>query len=141
LNIAISRPFPHKVAVVLDREFGEKLVELSKTIHVWACGSLLNRQAAERIWSDGSAHNHEFGVTVFNISEGDTSESMFLNHLGAIDEHHGMYSHDPAWSVLEVYGSTPTLAMKEALKDYGEPEYKVTADGFIFHRNSGGNRT
>ena len=41
-------PRPQRVAVVLDPEFGDKLMELATSVHVWAVDSQANKAAADR---------------------------------------------------------------------------------------------
>lgn len=126
----------HLVAVVVDREFGERLLPLVQRFHVWVCDTPVNRTAAEKAWesiSPGAVWN-EAGATIFKVSENDNPEDMVLDRLTDVDLHHGEYSHDPAWSVIEVYGSKPTAALRQALQEFGVDKFRETPDGFVCSR-------
>jgi len=123
---------------VVDRHFGDRLLGIAKVFHIWICDTPVNRQAAERaaaalpleaVWN-------EAGATTFKVSENDSPEDMVLDRFTAVDLHHGEYSHDPAWSVIEVYGSKPTAALRQALQEYGVDEFRETQEGFVCSRPS-----
>ena len=88
------------VAVVVDRDFGERLLTLAQRLHVWVCDTPINDAAGEKAWAalpPGAVWN-EVGVTTFRVGENDSPEDMAICHVGDIDLHH------PAWSRIEVYG-------------------------------------
>ena len=39
-----------RVAIVVERDFGDKLLELSRSQHVWIADTDANRAAAELVW-------------------------------------------------------------------------------------------
>ena len=124
----------HGVALVVDRNFAEKLPVLAERIHVWICSSPENRASAERIWAKDSELNERFGVTTFKYSEKNSPEQIVLNILPIIDQHHNEYAHEPPWEFLEVFGASITPDIESALKEYGDGIFEVTDDGFIFKR-------
>ena len=120
----------HHVAVVVDREFGERLLPLAQRLHVWICDTPANREAAEKAWETimpGAVWN-EVGVTTFRISEDDSPEDMAISHIGDIDLHH------PAWSQVEVYGVRLNDELRAAWQEYGADEFRETQDGFVCSR-------
>ncbi|VWC77128.1 hypothetical protein BCO18442_00976 [Burkholderia contaminans] len=50
--------------------------------------------------------------------------------LGSVDEHHNGYSHDPGYTVLEVYGIAFTERLRPAFTELGFSSFEQTAYGF-----------
>ena len=120
----------HRVAVVADREFGERLLPLAQRLHVWACDTPVNREAAEKAWAaipPGAVWN-EVGVTTFRVGDDDSPEDMVVRHVGDIDLHH------PSWRQIEVYGVRLNDALRAAWQEYGADEFRETGDGFVCSR-------
>jgi len=87
---------PHAVALVVDPEFGERLLDLSRRIHVWALDTPTNRTVAERVWREaGGTHSLENGITTFKGSPDAASDEIVGHQLPTIDLHHGAHSHSP----------------------------------------------
>ena len=123
---------PHTVALVVDPEFGERLADLSRRIHVWALDTPTNRTVAERVWREARrTHSLEIGITTFKESPDAAADEIVGRQLPIIDLHHGAHSHSPPWSVLEVYGAPPTTALRAALSGYGFTDVRATAHGFV----------
>jgi hypothetical protein len=59
------------------------------------------------------------GARTFTCAAGASPEEALLGVLESVDLHHGEYSHDPPWSVLEVLGCAPTAAVEVAAAEYG----------------------
>jgi hypothetical protein len=117
------------VFVVVDREYGERLCELARRGAVWIIDTPLNHAAAQKIWSERPNANHLEGVTTFK-SVASSPENALLNELDTIDLHHGSYSADPPYTVLEVIGASVTESVKAELRQYGFDEFCSTATGF-----------
>jgi hypothetical protein len=125
----------YKVALVVDKDFGEKLLELASRLHVWVCSTPQNRKLAAVFWAEQAAHSLECGLTTFKVDDGHSPEEMCVNIIGTIDLHHGEFSHNPAWSVLEVYGAQHTPKVEEAFKKYGAKRFEKTSGGFFCYRD------
>jgi hypothetical protein len=126
---------PHRVAIVLDRNFGSKVIELSQKMHAWICDTPVNKKAAKSVWSKNkNPGSPEQGVTIFKVSSKDTPESMLIDKIELIDLHHGEYSHNPPWSELHVYGFSLTARIKSKFKYFGDGRFESTKEGFIFFR-------
>jgi hypothetical protein len=123
---------PHAVALVLDPEFGERLVDLSRRIHVWVVDTTTNRRVAARVWREAAGvHSFESGITTFKERAGASAAEIVRGQLPAIDLHHGAQSHSPPWSVLEVYGAPPSAALRAILREYGFTDVRATPHGFV----------
>jgi len=122
---------PYTVALVVDPEFGEELAVLAARVHTWAIDTPTNRAVAEGMWSVApEAHGIESGVTTFK-PQGVNAEEWCLAVIDELDMHHNHYSHDPAYSVLEVYGAGLSERIREAFAFYGLVQFEETPAGFI----------
>jgi hypothetical protein len=125
----------YSVAIVVERDFGDELVELAKRLHVWVCYTPANQRQVERVGGALPANpSVEHGVTTFDFSEADSPEEVLMGVLGAVDLHHGEYSHSPPWSTLEVYGASPTTAVRAVLGEFGVDSFSSTERGFLCSR-------
>jgi hypothetical protein len=123
-------PERYRVFVVLDREYGESLAELAQNGPVWIVDTATNRAAAQRIWAANPNRSHLDGVTTFKFVEGTPSEDVLINELDTIDLHHGTYSANPPYTVLEVIGNAITSRLKKELSEFGFDEFQATSQGF-----------
>lgn len=121
---------PYSVSVVLDRSFGSRLSDLLATGPVWIVDSPVNRAVAEKLWAQFPSRSHLEGATTFKAEEADSPEEMLIGHLGTIDLHHGFYSADPPYTVLEIVGTPLTARIEAALSDLGFDSFAATSDGF-----------
>lgn len=124
----------HHVALVVDREFGERLLPLARRLHVWICDTPINNAAGEKAGAavpPGVVWN-EVGVTTFRVGEGDSPEDMVTCHIADMDLHH------PAWSQIEVYGVRLNGGLRAAWQEYGADEFQETPNGFVCSRPFGG---
>jgi len=125
----------HRVAVVLDPDFGDRLYPLAERIDTWVCDSEPNRRAAAIICERCKADSLESRVTTFKCSVGEQRESSLLRILDTVDDHHGEYSRDPPWTALEIYGAAPTSAVRDKLSEYGVVSFEATVFGFECSRS------
>ena len=126
----------YSIALVVDRAFGERLVELASRLHVWVCSSAENDRAAEVIRAANSKYSPDSGVTVLTARDEEQAEELIIGALLDVDLHHGTDSHPPAWTTLEVFGSAPTPEVEEALHRYGVTRIERTESGFMARRPS-----
>ena len=119
------------MALVLDGEFGKRLVDLAARVHVWALDSPVNRAAAERIRAEAPIASLDRGITLFRASATDSPADMLADQIGVIAEHHGPFSHDPPMDALEVYGVAPNAAVLAVLTECGWGALSVTEAGFV----------
>ena len=121
---------PYSVSIVLDRSYGPRLRELLKAGPVWAVDSPANRDCAQQLWSEFPARDHLDGITVFKSAEDRSPEEVLIGEVGTIDEHHGIYSADPAYTVIRVVGSDLTSEVRQVLAGFGFDSFTVNNDGF-----------
>jgi hypothetical protein len=117
----------HSVALVLDRDFGQRLAPLATRMHVWIVNTPENVSAARVVRDEGglgTAYSLERQVTTFDAILSDPPDKIAVDILDTIDEHHSEFSHMPPWSILEVYGAQPTAAFLNALAElrFSSPE-------------------
>lgn len=125
----------HQVAIVLRGNLGLELENLARHRHVWAVRTPETEKIAERIRSQPSVAPDDplaTGLTLF--SPGASPEESLLSILGTVELHHGEYSHDPAVSVMEVYGSAITEELREAFRSLGFAQVRPAEFGFIAER-------
>jgi hypothetical protein len=125
---------PYKVFVVVDREFGEKVSELEKGVPVWIVDTPTNKPVVQRFWSERSGEDQLTGITTFNDVASLSSEDLLLSHLDTIELHHGVYSADPPYTVLEVFGTELTDNAKSVLSEYGFDKFQIISTGFVTSR-------
>lgn len=113
----------YTIGLVLDGSFGERLLQVAATMHVWALDSALNRAVAERYWAANSDKTPERGITLFKQSGGFHSPEDVVPILDNIELHHGQDSHTPPVSTLEIFGCTARGPVIDAL---GVAGYVVT---------------
>jgi hypothetical protein len=119
-----------RVSIVLDREYGQRLVELAETGPVWIVDTPENRTVAQEIWASHPNRSHLEGVTTFKVSDGTSSEDMLIHELDTIDLHHGAYSANPPYTVLDVIGTAITARLKAELEEFGFDDFQERPNGF-----------
>jgi hypothetical protein len=121
---------PYKVCVIVDRNFGERLVELRQGVPVWIVDTPVNKSVSQRLWKERPNESHLTGITTFNDIESSSPEELLIEELDSIDLHHGTYSAKPPYAVLEVLGTRLTDSAKHALAAYGFEEFHENPSGF-----------
>jgi len=121
---------PYRVFVVLDRDYGQRLDELAQNGPVWIVDTPANRAVAQQIWAAVPNRSHLEGVTTFKSPEGGSSEDILINELDTIDLHHGTYSANPPYTVVEVIGAGISDKVKESFAEFGFDQFEGTPQGF-----------
>ena len=123
----------HRVAIVVDPDYAERITELASECHTWLVRSAANDAVVASLRQDDQAFSFDAGVTTFNKAE--TPQASFLSILGTVEEHHGAYSHDPPLSVIEVIGLESSAAVRAELDVYGFCDIEQSTNGFIARRD------
>ena len=121
---------PYTVAIVVDPNFGDRLGALAGQMPVWVADTPANRAAAEAYWQMEPGRAHTTGVTTFRVDPEDAPEGWCSDVLGTVVEHHGVYSHDPPVTALEIVGARPVAALRAALEAYGFGQVSAAEGGF-----------
>jgi hypothetical protein len=121
---------PYRVFVVVDRDYGQGLSELAQKGPVWIVDTLANRTVAQQIWVADPNRSHLEGVTTFKGAEGSSSEDILINELDTIDLHHGSYSANPPYTMLDVIGTAITARVKAELAQFGFNDFQEAPQGF-----------
>src|SRR5262249_1936725 len=108
---------PYVVGVVLDTAFGVRLTKLAATMPVWIVDTPINRAAAEDVWRYHRGQPHTEGVTTFAVDSNQEPEEWLLGVLETVDLHHGIHSHTPPYSAIEVIGVHLTHQLRAAFED------------------------
>jgi len=114
------------VAVIVDGEFGDRVVPVSASGALWIAGSATNQAAVDRL----RRHDTPYEISVFQYDPGLSGAEALAGILPVVDLHHGRYSCDPPFQRLVVYGARLNEAALHALAliDF-EPE-AANVDGF-----------
>jgi hypothetical protein len=121
---------PYRVFVVLDRNYGQRLAELAEAGPVWIVDTPGNCAVAQQIWVANPNHSHLEGVTTFKFVEDSLCEDILLNELDTIDDHHGTYSANPPYTIIEVIGTGIGDTVKAKLAEFGFDQFEPTLQGF-----------
>lgn len=125
---------PYKVFLIVDPVYGETLAALPPHVPVWIIESELNSPVVERLRQERTEESHLQGITTFKIKPNSTSEEQAICMLEQVDLHHGEFSADPPYSILEVIGCIVTEEMRQELQEYGFGISEITGAGFIATR-------
>src|ERR1700722_2303708 len=121
---------PYRVFVVLDRDYGQRLTELVRTGPVWIVETPTNFTVAQQIWDASPNRSHLEGVTTFKFPEGSSCEDILINELDTIDLHHGTYSANPPYTIIEVIGTGISDRVKSSFTEFGFDQFVPTPQGF-----------
>lgn len=124
----------YRVRVVVDPLYGEQLTLLPPDAPIWIIESSINTPVAQRLWGERPNEDHLTGITTFASRSG-TAEDNFLAILDAIDEHHGAFSADPPYTLLEVIGCLASERTIQALAKLGFSLTHNTDQSFHASRN------
>ena len=127
---------PHRVLIVVDPAFGERLAGVPADEAAWVIDTPENTPVAHRLWKERPAKNHLTGITTFRPGSSLSAEEELISQLATIDLHHGHYSADPPYSVLEVIGCSPSDHVRAALEEFAFAVQSTTSDGFIAVRTN-----
>ncbi len=127
------------VAIIVEQDAAERMLELADSVHVWAIDTEANRRAAETIWRRRAGLAQELSMTVFRFASGSPDE-MVARELEAIDLHHGDHAQPEGWCCAEIFGARPTAPLLEELARYGFVDVEPNDSGFTIRRSSAAGR-
>ncbi|MDD5330545.1 MAG: hypothetical protein PHX38_11095 [Sulfuricella sp.] len=115
-----------EVALVLNPDFGERVIALAQEMPVWVVFSPVNALAVEFARSAFE----EGRITTILPRVGEYPSDLFARALYAIDEHHGEASQSVPYSTLWVYGASERMMTPDLAAELGFMPVIVTKDGF-----------
>ena len=118
----------NKVTLVVDKNYGQRLLDLVGTTAIWVIDTETNRMVAEEYWRQNPNPKPELTLTTFKYSDEATASETCLSMLNVIDLHHGEDS--GGYSVFEVIGTELNKRLRAALTELGFNAFVKTAEGF-----------
>jgi len=118
------------VYVIVDPNFGERLVSLPEGVPVWIVDTPVNSQVAHRLWKERPRASQHAGITTYRVPADTSPEENLINELGTIDLHHGPHSAGSPYMQLEVIGTSLSERIESELAEYRFREFHLTPDGF-----------
>lgn len=119
-----------RVSIVVDPGFGSKLGQLVKLGAVWIIDTPNNQDAIRDHWANHPQESHVTGVTSFSANGTRSAEEALLGEIDAVDLHHGEYSSDLPYRILNVVGTELTPRVESVLREYGFSAFERTDQGF-----------
>lgn len=128
-----------RILVVLDPNYGARLLDLPEGQPAWVLESPANMLAIEERFRAARDTDYLTGIsTMFSdYNFGETKEEQFLDHwLGTIDQHHNVDSTDRPYTVLDVVGVPQSQRIRQVLmSQLGFEHCRPTETGFIATRS------
>ena len=121
---------PYRVIAVLDRECGQRLYQLNARGPVWVVDTPTNHPVVENIWASYTYPDHLLGITTFCAEIGSSLDDVLLGILEQIYLHHGIYSANPPYTIMEVIGTEVNDKLRSALSRFGFDKFEATSEGF-----------
>ena len=126
---------PHSVALVVDGEFGSRMLSLGTRIRVWAVDSPANRRVVGRMNAKDRSPEMQGGVTLVEADPDATRAQTCLEMLYGV-EAGGTYAANPPYSEIEVIGvdGDDADAVQGELARMGFEAFEPTSAGFRARR-------
>jgi len=90
-----------------------------------------NQPVIRALWDERKTTDYFVCITSFKFDSETTPEDWLISELATIDLHHGEFSHDPPYSILNVIGVKCSDRIQMELDELGFNQYKPTPEGFI----------
>ncbi len=126
----------YRIILVVDEQFGSRVLELVRTAYVWLVESVENDRWAKEAWKSPQDTDDSLlhGLSTFKREQEETCDALIIRLIDMIDEHHGEFAHDPEWSAIDVLGASPSNAIQEAAIAYGVYRCQAIPGGFRLYR-------
>lgn len=128
----------YRIVLVVDEQFGSRVLELVRTAYVWLVESAENDLWAKEVWESSQDTDDPLlhGLSTFKREQEEMGDALIIRLIDMIDEHHGEFAHDPEWSVIDVLGTSLSDAIQEAVVGYGVDRCETIPGGFRLHRTA-----
>jgi hypothetical protein len=129
----------HRVLMVLDPSFGNRLLSIADSRHVWLVTSGANDRARRQYWEAcrdraGGDATQIPEISGFVAQPGMSTEETCALMAEEVDAHHGPYEHDIAWTEIEVVGLEWSPQIDAVFRELGATSVVPTHDGFVCTR-------
>lgn len=124
----------YRVHIVVDPRYGERIRRLPEGEPAWIVDSDVNHPVIRDLWDCRKGLDESTGITSFRFNPDGSAEDVLISELGAVDLHHGEWSHDPPCSVLNVVGAAWSGRIEAVLDEFGFTLSERTAEGFVAER-------
>jgi hypothetical protein len=131
------RESTQRVAIVVDRNFGERLLSLREVDHAWVIESEANSPIVHSFWSRlvrTEPTGMPVGMTLFRTDEAASPQSACLMIADTVDEHHGEWSAAGPWTEIAVVGTVLTPQLEAQFYQLGAEDFVATEEGFRCRR-------
>lgn len=125
----------HIVELVVDPNWGDRVLDMADESHVWIIETPVNSKAAQKYWGKNPSYSVLKGITVFMFDLGASPEQICVDVFDTINEHHVYdYYEDlgpiPPWNEIRVVGAKLTDKLKKELMEFGFSQFEETPLGF-----------
>jgi hypothetical protein len=124
----------YRVHIVVDALYGDAIRDLPVGEPAWVVDSPDNHPVIVSICRECTALDHLTGITSFKYNAEATPEDWLVDILSAVDLHHGEYSHNPPYSILNIIGVVWSEKIQEELHKFGFYDHDTTPMGFVARR-------
>jgi hypothetical protein len=124
------------VALVVDRQFGSRMLALGTHMRVVALDSPANRDVVDRINQKPRPPEMQGGVTLVEADPGATRAEACLEMLYGLESEQGTYAANPPYAQIEVIGVDGDDAdvVRGELRRLGFATFQPTSAGFRAQR-------
>lgn len=125
-----------QLALVVDYQFGERLLPLARSMPVYVVTSPQNSAAVDAAWNELSSREGfltAFGATGFQANQADLDE-VIAEQLEFIESVHGYEGGERPYTRLHIYGVRGSDALDAVLAEYGFLHLEPTDYGLFAER-------
>jgi len=125
-----------ELALVLDYQFGDRVLSLAHSMPVYVVSSPKNMAAVNAVWDDLSGRDGflvTFGATGFQANHAE-ADAIVAEQLEYIESVHGFEGGERPYTRLRIYGVGNTPAIQAVLADYGFIKVNDTDYGVLAER-------
>jgi len=128
---------PRGIALVVDGEFGSRILALGTHMRVWAVDSPANRQVVGRMNAKDRSPEMQGGVTLVETDPRASRAATCLEMLYGVEADHGTYAANPPFAEIEVIGveGDDAESVRTELARMGFDGFQPTSAGFRARRS------
>jgi hypothetical protein len=116
----------YRVNLIVDEHFGAKLLDLPQNEPVWIVDLPGNAHGIKTARMFRVGNNHLTGITSFQAEPTSDPRNHIIEMLPTIEEHHGIYSHNPPFDALRIFGFADADSIEDECRKIGFDLYERT---------------